>query len=63
MLIRITDHVAVEEADTRGLITLDLVEGGAEVRLAHPLYGQVRRSARQRQAAPIAGLIGAELAA
>ena len=64
LLIRITDHAAVEEADTRGLITLDLVEGGAEVRLAHPLYGEVRR----KRAAPtrlrrLRGLISAELAA
>ena len=63
-LTRITDHAAVEEADTRGLITLDLVEGGAEVRLAHPLYGEVRR----KRAAPtrlrrLRGLVAAELAA
>ena len=63
-LTRITDAAAVEEADTRGLITLEPVAGGVEVRVAHPLYGQVRR----RRAAPtrlrrLRGLVAAELAA
>ena len=63
-LRRITDPAAVEEADTRGLITLDPVAGGVEVRVAHPLYGEVRR----RRAAPtrlrrLRGLVAAELAA
>ena len=47
-LRRITDPAAVEEADTRGLITLEPAVGGIEVRVAHPLYGEVRR----RRAAP-----------
>ena len=63
-LSRITDPAAVEEADTRGLITLEPVDGGVEVRVAHPLYGEVRR----RRAAPtrlrrLRGLVAAELAA
>jgi DNA-binding CsgD family transcriptional regulator len=63
-LTRITDPVSVEEADTRGLITLEPVVGDVEVRVAHPLYGEVRR----RRAAPIRlrrlrGLVAAELAA
>ena len=63
-LTRITDSAAVEEADTRGLITLEPVVGGVEVRVAHPLYGEVRR----RRAAPtrlrrLRGLVAAELAA
>ena len=63
-LTRITDPAAVEEADTRGLITLEPVSGGVEVRVAHPLYGEVRR----RRAAPtrlrrLRGLVAAELAA
>jgi DNA-binding CsgD family transcriptional regulator len=63
-LTRITDSAAVEEADTRGLITLEPVGGGVEVRVAHPLYGEVRR----RRAAPtrlrrLRGLVAAELAA
>jgi hypothetical protein len=63
-LRRITDGAAVEEADTRGLIALEPVAGGVEVRVAHPLYGEVRR----RRAAPtklrrLRGLVAAELAA
>lgn len=63
-LQRITDPAAVEEADTRGLITLEPVVGGVEVRVAHPLYGEVRRrraaSTRLRR---LRGLVAAELAA
>ena len=63
-LRRITDPGAVEEADTRGLITLDPVAGGVEVRVAHPLYGEVRRrrapSTRLRR---LRGLVAGELAA
>lgn len=62
-LTRITDPAAVEEADIRGLITLEPVEEGATVRLAHPLYGEVRRgrvaSTRLRR---LRGLVAAELA-
>jgi DNA-binding CsgD family transcriptional regulator len=64
ILTRIADPSAVEQADNRGLITLEPVVGGVEVRVAHPLYGEVRR----RRAAPtrlrrIRGLIAGELAA
>jgi DNA-binding CsgD family transcriptional regulator len=63
VLRRIADPAAVEEADTRGIITLTPVVGGVEVRVAHPLYGEVRR----RRAAPtrlrrLRGLVAAELA-
>jgi DNA-binding CsgD family transcriptional regulator len=63
-LQRIADPAAVEEADTRGIITLEPVAGGVEVRVAHPLYGEVRR----RRAAPtrlrrLRGRVAAELAA
>jgi DNA-binding CsgD family transcriptional regulator len=63
-LIRLTDRAAVEDADNRGLITLERADGGMEVRIAHPLYGEVRRN----RAAPIRlrrlrGLVAAELAA
>ena len=63
-LTRITHPAAVEEADTRGLITLAHVVGGVEVRVAHPLYAEVRR----KRAAPtrlrrLRGLVAAELAA
>lgn len=62
-LTRITDHVAVEDADSRGLITLNRGESGVEVRVAHPLYGEVRR----KRAAPtrlrrLRGLVATELA-
>lgn len=65
-LMRITNPTAVEEADTRGLIRLDPVVGGPglEVRVAHPLYGEVRR----RRAPPtrlrrLRGLVATELGA
>jgi DNA-binding CsgD family transcriptional regulator len=63
-LQRMTSPVAVEEADRRGLIVLELVGGSVEVRVAHPLYGEVRR----RRAPPtslrrLRGLVAADLAA
>jgi DNA-binding CsgD family transcriptional regulator len=63
-LRRITNADAVEEADTRGLITLEHLNTGVEVRVAHPLYGEVRR----KRAAPtrlrrLRGLVATELAA
>lgn len=62
-LNRIAGPAAVEEADIRGLITLEPVGGGMGVRVAHPLYAEVRR----RRAAPtrlrrLRGLVAAELA-
>ncbi len=63
-LRRITDPAAVEEADTRGLITLEPVVGGVEVRVAHPLYGEVRRRrAALTRLRRLRGLVAAELAA
>jgi DNA-binding CsgD family transcriptional regulator len=63
-LTRITDHAAVEEAESRGLITLDRAGKGVEVRAAHPLYAEVRRrrtaSSKLRR---LRGLIVTELAA
>lgn len=63
-LSRICDPPAIEDADIRGLITLDQSDPGIDVRVAHPLYGEVRR----RRTAPtrlrrLRGLIAAELAA
>lgn len=63
-LQRITDPAAVEEADDRGLISLERRGTAVEVRVAHPLYGEVRRS----RAAPtrlrrLRGLVAGELAA
>ncbi|TDK87743.1 LuxR family transcriptional regulator [Mycobacterium paragordonae] len=62
-LRHIADPVAIEEADTRALITLESSDGAVQVRLAHPLYGEVRRrrapSTRLRR---LRGLVAAELA-
>lgn len=62
-LTRITGGAAVEEADARGLIKLEQADGAVEARVAHPLYGEVRR----KRAAPtrlrrLRGLVADELA-
>jgi DNA-binding CsgD family transcriptional regulator len=63
-LARITDHAAVEEADVRGLITLEQVDGAMEVRIAHPLYGEVRKErAPPTRLRRLRGLVAKELAA
>ncbi|HYJ54784.1 MAG TPA: AAA family ATPase, partial [Mycobacterium sp.] len=62
-LTRITDAAAIEEAETRGLITLEPAGGGIEVRVAHPLYGQVRRRrAARSRLRRLRGLVASELA-
>jgi len=43
MLIAMTDSNPVEAAEARGLITLSMHGGQRQARLAHPLYGEVRR--------------------
>ena len=64
VLTRITDAAAVEEAETRGLITLEPAGSGIEVRVAHPLYGQVRRRrAPHSRLRRLRGLVATELAA
>ena len=63
-LTRITGPAAVEEADTRGLISLENIAGGVEVRVAHPLYGEVRRErAAHTRLRRLRGLLATELAA
>jgi DNA-binding CsgD family transcriptional regulator len=63
-LTRITSAAAVEEAETRGLIALGRAGRGIEVRVAHPLYGQVRgRRAAQSRLRRLRGLVATELAA
>ncbi len=63
-LTRITDPIAIEQADLRGLIALDQVGGRVEARLAHPLYGEVRRNrAAATRLRRLRGLVAAELAA
>ncbi len=42
-LQRISDALAIEDADRRGLITLSTIDDKVEVRLAHPIYGEARR--------------------
>jgi len=62
-LQRITDPDAVEEADIRGLISVEQVAGSVEVRVAHPLYGEVRRNrAATTTLRRLRGLVAAELA-
>ncbi|MFD4366048.1 LuxR C-terminal-related transcriptional regulator [Rhodococcus sp. NPDC058521] len=43
-LERLTSSVAVEDADTRGLLAISPTDTGLEVRVAHPLYAEVRRA-------------------
>src|ERR1700759_69969 len=63
-LTRITDPAAVEEAETRGLITLGPAGRGVEGRVAPPLYGEVRRRrAAATKLRRLRGLVAAELAA
>ena len=62
-LRRIVDPDAVEEADLRGLIRLDDLDERLEVRLAHPLYGEVRRTrAASTRLRRLRGLLALELA-
>src|SRR4029079_4033245 len=62
-LKRITDPAAVEEADMGGLITLETVDAGVEVWVAHPLYGEVRRErAASTRLRRLRGLVPTELA-
>jgi DNA-binding CsgD family transcriptional regulator len=62
-LRRIADPEAIEEAHVRGLITVDEVDDGMEVRLAHPLYGEVRRSrSAETRLRRLRGKVAAELA-
>lgn len=63
-LTRITDAAAIEEAETRGLITLEPAGSDIEVRAAHPLYGEVRRRrAPHSRLRRLRGLVATELAA
>jgi DNA-binding CsgD family transcriptional regulator len=62
-LRRITSAAAVEDAETRGLITLHSVDGRVEVRIAHPLYGEVRKQrAPATRLRRLRGLVAADLA-
>jgi DNA-binding CsgD family transcriptional regulator len=62
-LRRIADADAIEDANLRGLITVDKGDGGIEVRLAHPLYGEVRRSrSAETRLRRLRGRVATELA-
>lgn len=64
VLERATDPAAVEQAETRDLITLENAGAGVQVRLAHPLYGEVRRRrAPATRLRRIRGRVATELAA
>ncbi len=62
-LTSITGPAAVEESETRGLITLQTRDrDGMVVRLAHPLYGEVRRArAAQTRLRRLRGLVAQNL--
>lgn len=63
-LTRLVDAAAVEAADVRGLIAISSVDGNVEVRLAHPLYGELRRSrAAATRLRRLRGRVATELAA
>lgn len=63
-LTRITDAGAIEEAETRGLISLEPAGDGIEVRVTHPLYGEVRRRrAPHSRLRRLRGLVATELVA
>ncbi|ORW96734.1 helix-turn-helix transcriptional regulator [Mycobacterium sp. IEC1808] len=63
-LQRIADPAAIEEADIRGIITVEPVGHAIEVRVAHPLYAEVRRRhAARTRLRRLRGLVAAELAA
>ncbi|MHC9293249.1 LuxR C-terminal-related transcriptional regulator [Mycobacterium sp. LTG2003] len=62
-LIRIAGRSAVEEADSRGLIAVESADHAVEVRVAHPLYGEVRRRrAALTRLRRLRGLVAGELA-
>lgn len=63
VLSTLASPAAVEDAETRGLITLQTRDGdGTAVRLAHPLYGEVRRErAAQTRLRRLRGLIAQSL--
>lgn len=61
-LSSITVPDALEQAEIRGLIYLENTDGAVNVRLAHPLYGEVRRErAAQTRLRRLRGLIATQL--
>ena len=63
ILRKIADPDAIEEANLRGLVTVDESDAGIDVRLAHPLYGEVRRSrSAETRLRRLRGMVATELA-
>ncbi|PND56028.1 helix-turn-helix transcriptional regulator [Mycobacterium sp. ENV421] len=63
VLARIADPAAIEEAETRGLISLEATGSGVHARVAHPIYGEVRRRrASVTRLRRLRGLVAAGLA-
>ena len=62
-LARILDPDAIEQSETRGLISVTSTGAGTEVRIAHPIYGEVRRKrAPATKLRRLRGLVAAQLA-
>ena len=63
VLTRISDPAAIEEAETRGLISLEATGASVQARVAHPIYGEVRRRrASVTRLRRLRGLVATELA-
>lgn len=63
-LQRITDPESVEEANIRGLISVGPGDSGVQARVAHPLYGEIRRTrAPSTTLRRLRGLVATQLAA
>ncbi|MCV7347410.1 helix-turn-helix transcriptional regulator [Mycolicibacterium rhodesiae] len=63
VLARLADPAAIEEAETRGLISLEATGSNVHARVAHPIYGEVRRRrASVTRLRRLRGLVAAELA-
>jgi DNA-binding CsgD family transcriptional regulator len=61
-LARLTSADAVEAAEARGMVRTDAVREGPVLRLAHPLYGEVRRAGMGTlRARRLRGLVAATL--
>mgnify|MGYP001947898589 FL=1 len=63
MLTRITDAGAIEQAESCGLVTVAQTGTGVQVRVAHPIYGEVRRNrAPATKLRRLRGLVAGQLA-
>ncbi|WP_319431118.1 helix-turn-helix transcriptional regulator [Mycobacterium sp. RTGN5] len=61
-LMRIADPAAIEEAEIRSLVTLEPGGGRVQVRVAHPIYSEVRRRrASLTRLRRLRGLVAVEL--